>query len=115
MGDGGDVITRVEAIPVAIPPKGNSQDPPPTRELRRQQRGLVYSTYSEALFVKITTEGGTVGWGETLASVAPEVGATIVDALLAPLLIGRDPLPIERIWADLYGAMRDRGHRTGFY
>jgi galactonate dehydratase len=24
-------------------------------------------------------------------------------------------MPYEAIWADLYGAMRDRGHRTGFY
>ena len=38
-----------------------------------------------------------------------------METLLAPQLIGRDPMPIESIWADLYAAMRDRGHRTGFY
>jgi L-alanine-DL-glutamate epimerase-like enolase superfamily enzyme len=38
-----------------------------------------------------------------------------VRTLLAPQLIGRDPMAIESLWADLYGAMRDRGHRTGFY
>ena len=114
MVSGGPPIERVEAIPVAIPPAGGP-DGPPARALGRQQRGLVYSNYGEALFVKLTTADGTVGWGETLASVAPEVAATIVETLLAPQLIGRDPLPIESIWAELYAAMRDRGHRTGFY
>ena len=87
----------------------------PAPRLGGQQRGLVYSNYGEALFVKLTTADGTVGWGETLASVAPEVAATIVETLLAPQLLGRDPMAIEVLWADLYGAMRDRGHRTGFY
>jgi L-alanine-DL-glutamate epimerase-like enolase superfamily enzyme len=110
----GPVITRVEALPVAFPPSGGS-GAPPVRELRRRQRGLVYSTYGEALFVKVTAEDGTVGWGETLASVVPEVAAAIVRSLIAPLLVGRDPMPYEAVWAELYGAMRDRGHRTGFY
>lgn len=114
-GAKGPVVSRVEAIPIAVPTPANGGGPAGARELRRRQRGLVYSTCGEALFIKITTEDGTVGWGETLASVAPEVAATIVRSLLAPLLVGRDPLPSEAIWADLYGAMRDRGHRTGFY
>jgi galactonate dehydratase len=115
IGATGPVVTRVEAIPIAVPARANGGAPAPAREIRRRQRGLVYSTHGEALFVKITTEDGTVGWGETLASVAPEVAAAVVRSLLAPLLVGRDPMPIEAIWADLYGAMRDRGHRTGFY
>ena len=111
----GPVVTRVEAIPIAVPPVGPADRPVAEREIRRRQRGLVYSNYREALFIKITTEDGTVGWGETLASVAPEVAAAVVRSLLAPQLIGRDPWPFEAIWTDLYGAMRDRGHRTGFY
>ena len=111
----GPVVTRVEAIPIAVPAQANGDGQRPPREIRRRQRGLVYSTHAEALFIKITTEDGTVGWGETLASVAPEVATAVVRSLLAPLLLGRDPLPIEALWADLYGAMRDRGHRTGFY
>jgi galactonate dehydratase len=43
------------------------------------------------------------------------VAATIVESIIAPLVLGRSPMPIEAIWADLYGAMRDRGHRTGFF
>ena len=113
-------IRRVEAIPIAVPRgvvdarhgRANRHDAP---RVRRQQRGLVYSEWHEALFIKLTTEDGTVGWGETLASVAPEVGAAVVRTLLAPQLIGRDAIAIESLWADLYGAMRDRGHRTGFY
>ncbi|MBI3973022.1 MAG: mandelate racemase/muconate lactonizing enzyme family protein [Chloroflexi bacterium] len=109
----GPTITEVEAIPIAMPPDG--PEGRAAARVRRQQRGLVYSAWHESLFVKITTEDGTVGWGETLASVAPEVAATIVRTLLAPQLLGRDPMAIEALWADLYGAMRDRGHRAGFY
>ncbi|HEX2032982.1 MAG TPA: mandelate racemase/muconate lactonizing enzyme family protein [Chloroflexota bacterium] len=110
----GAVISAVEAIPVALPPEG-AAGREVSRGLQRRQRGLVYSPWHESLFVKLTAEDGAVGWGETLASVAPEVGAAVVRTLLAPQLLGRDPLTIEALWADLYGAMRDRGHRTGFY
>jgi L-alanine-DL-glutamate epimerase-like enolase superfamily enzyme len=113
-------ICAVDVFPIAVPRGAQAGSaaadaPEAGTRLKRQQRGLVYSEWHETLFVKLTTEDGTVGWGETLASVAPEVAAAIVRTLLAPQLIGRDPLPIESVWADLYGAMRDRGHRTGFY
>jgi L-alanine-DL-glutamate epimerase-like enolase superfamily enzyme len=114
----GPAVIAVEAIPIAIPPDApadGSPDAAPPRGLRRQQRGLVYSPWGESLFVRLTTEDGATGWGETLASVAPEVAAAVVRSLLAPQLIGRDPMAVEALWADLYGAMRDRGHRTGFY
>src|SRR6185436_7441194 len=58
---------------------------------------------------------GQVGWGETLASVAPEVATQIVRSLLAPQLIGRDPLAVDAISTDLYRSMRNRGHFTGFF
>ena len=68
------------------------------------QNEIPLNEWHEALFVRLTTEDGLVGWGETLASVAPEVAAAVVRSLLAPQLIGRDPVAIEGLWADLYGA-----------
>ena len=68
---GRPAISRVEAIPIAIPTRKGEDGRPLDRVLRRQQRGLVYSTHGETVFVKITAEDGTVGWGERLASVAP--------------------------------------------
>ena len=99
----GPAVVAVEAIPIAIPPDAaadGSPDAAPPRGLRRQQRGLVYSPWGESLFVRLTTEDGATGWGETLASVAPEVATAVVRSLLAPQLIGRDPMAVEALWAD---------------
>ena len=54
-----------------------------------------------ALLVKIETDSGLAGWGET----APIAGArgTIVDHL-APQLIGENPLDHRRLWRALWGA-----------
>ncbi len=54
----------------------------------------------ETLLVKIETEEGLVGWGET----APIGGAqaTIVNQL-APQLIGKNPLEYRKLWRQLWG------------
>jgi L-alanine-DL-glutamate epimerase-like enolase superfamily enzyme len=113
-------IAAVEAIPLKIPaPERNRPDLPPSlpgSDYHRQpHRGLVYSRHRETVFVKVTTDDGQVGWGETLASVAPEVAVQIVRSLLAPQLIGQDPLAVDAISTGLFRSMRDRGHFTGFF
>jgi L-alanine-DL-glutamate epimerase-like enolase superfamily enzyme len=40
--------------------------------------------------------------------------ANIVEEILAPLLLGKDPFQVERIWEEMYGVMRARGHSKGF-
>ena len=69
-----------------------------------------FSTFlsRDACLVEIETDAGVTGWGECLGPAA--VNAAIVRAM-APSLIGRDPLSIEPIWFDLYGAWRDMGQR----
>jgi len=53
------------------------------------------------LLVKIETDEGLVGWGET----APISGARgTIDDQLAPRLIGQDPLEYRRLWRELWGA-----------
>ncbi len=110
-------ITAVEPIPIVIPRPGEIQATPlPGSDYYRQpHRRLVYSRHREAVFVKITADDGHIGWGESLASVAPQVATQIICTLLAPQLIGQDPLPGEALWNDLYHSMRDRGHLTGFF
>jgi L-alanine-DL-glutamate epimerase-like enolase superfamily enzyme len=75
----------------------------------------VYSVNNEALLVRVETDAGLVGWGEALAPVAAEAVAAIVVRLLRPLLLGADAADVEVLWHRLYGAMRVRGHLTGFY
>ncbi len=112
-------IVQVEAIPVRIRrseaylgamPEGTSEA---SYFVRPPYRAL-YSAYFETAFVKITADDGTVGWGEALAPVAPEVVATIVEQLLAPALLGQDPMAHDRLWTRMYGLMRERGYYGGF-
>ena len=48
--------------------------------------------------VKITTEDGLVGWGEGAA-------ASIIDELLAPLIIGGDPMQRASLWERMFHAL----------
>lgn len=52
------------------------------------------------LWVRIHTDEGLMGLGETYPHPASE--QAVILKRLAPLLIGRDPLAIERLWADLF-------------
>lgn len=73
----------------------------------------LYSSRYETLLVRVTAEDGTTGWGEALAPVAPEVTATIVDRLLAPVLRGMDATRPRPAWSRLRDLMRERGHLVG--
>lgn len=112
-------ITSVEAIPVrikrdeaylgALPADAN-----PEQYFVRPPYRALYSVYFETAFVKITTDEGVVGWGEALAPVAPEVVKTIVEQLLSPVLVGKNPLEGGVLWSVMYDLMRERGYYGGF-
>ena len=57
------------------------------------------------IFVKIETNQGVVGWGET-AGIEPKVGAALVQSLFQ-LLDGENPTRIEHLWQKLYRSHRD--------
>src|SRR5215469_11733774 len=52
------------------------------------------------LWVRIHTDEGLVGLGETYPH--PEAEKAIIHHALAPVLLGRDPLSIDRLWADMF-------------
>lgn len=51
--------------------------------------------------VKITTDDGLVGWGETTLEGKPKSVTAAVDEL-AEYLVGKDPLRIEHHWQHIY-------------
>ena len=112
-------ISKVEVMPVRIKREeaylGSLPDSadPQAYFLRPPYRAL-YSAYFETAFVKLTTDEGLIGWGEALAPVAPETVQVIVEQLLAPALIGRDPLDGNVLWNVMYDLMRERGYYGGF-
>lgn len=83
-------IAAVEAIPLAYRDP-NRPNPDPA------DRDAAY-----ILLVKITTDQGLVGWGETWTrfSEANKAVVAVVDGV-SPLLIGRDPTQVEALYDDL--------------
>ncbi|MFJ4965358.1 mandelate racemase/muconate lactonizing enzyme family protein [Streptomyces sp. NPDC088729] len=73
----------------------------------------LYSAHMESVLVRIRTDEGVDGWGEALAPVGPEVVAAIVDRMLGPWLVGRDPMAVRPLWDGMRDLMRERGHLVG--
>jgi len=81
----------------------------------RQGNGTIYPTTDRSVLIKITADDGTVGWGETYGIVAPTAVTSIIDDVLGPVIVGRDPRDPMVIQEDLYDLMRVRGCFGGFY
>jgi len=80
-----------------------------------QRRRYIYSDTLDCVLVRLETDSGAVGWGEAKAPVGAPATARIVQDLLAPMLLGQDPLTVRVHWERMYAAMRVRGHSTGFW
>lgn len=68
----------------------------------------------DAVVVRIAADDGTEGYGEACARRGTGVAKAVVDELLAPVVLGRDPFAVEAIWEDMYATLRTRGHSRGF-
>ena len=117
-------ITRVSAFAIKIPrdmatARGTAGSPAPLESGESDYRfaatyQTLYSTKIETALIKIETDAGVIGWGESQSPVAPEVVRAIVETILAPVLTGEDPMAHERLWTRMYNCMRVRGHTTSF-
>jgi galactonate dehydratase len=77
-------------------------------ETIRLSRGItVHAGPIQWLWVRVHTDSGLTGLGETYPQ--PEAEAAIVHGALAPVLLGRDPLAIDRLWADMFQAVSYSG------
>lgn len=59
------------------------------------------------LWVRVHTDQGIVGLGETYPH--PESESAVIRRSLAPVLLGRNPLEIDRLWADMLLAISYSG------
>ena len=71
--------------------------------------------YRQTLLVKVTTDQGVVGWGESHAVMTPRVVKTAITDLFRPILLGKDARRIEAIWEKMYSTQRLRGYGTGYF
>ncbi len=74
----------------------------------------VYSARIETMVVRVQTNAGIVGWGEGQSPIAPEIAASIVDNIIAPVILGRDPTATHVLWDEMFALMSVRGHTGGF-
>jgi len=116
-----DTIAKIETFPIKIPrevpylgPLGGLV-PNEKGYFVRPGNKTIYSIHDHSMVVRITTRDGVVGWGEALNPVSPQVSAKIVEDLMGPLIIGRDPQDVVAIYEDLYNTMRVRGYFGGFF
>jgi len=68
-----------------------------------------------ALVVKVTTDDGLVGFGESLVRVSPKATKYLVEEMIAPQIIGEDPIDVAAIWWKMFSVMRTRGHTKGTF
>jgi len=71
---------------------------------------LALSDMRAALLVKITTDSGLVGWGETA-----DVGGTrgVIEDHLKPKLLGANPMQHRTLWRELWGHAFGDGRAVG--
>ena len=71
-----------------------------------------YYAKRTAHIVEVRTDEGLIGWGECFGpgNVAL-ANKTIVEKVIAPMVIGRDPLDRDVIWHHVYNLLRDHGQK----
>jgi L-alanine-DL-glutamate epimerase-like enolase superfamily enzyme len=115
-------VASIETFIVTIPrdtpylgPLGPGEQVNARGYIVRRGNGTIYPTVDRSIVVRVTTNDGAVGWGETYGLCAPRATCEIINDLLAPVTIGADPSDVEQIWDELYGLMRVRGCSGGFH
>ena len=115
-------VASVEAFIVSLPrdvpylgPLGPGEQINAKGYFVRRGNRTIYPSTDMSVIVKVTADDGTVGWGETYGIVAPHAVTTIIDEVLGPMVVGRDPCDAVVIQEDLYDLMRVRGFHGGYY
>ena len=91
-------ITKIETIRVEPVPES----------VWKQTRPNSRQASPANLWVRISTDSGLIGLGETY--YAPRAVSAMIHDILAPLLIGRDPLDIENHWTNMFSLVNFFGY-----
>jgi galactonate dehydratase len=80
-------VTRVRALPLVAP-----------LDVESQRTALGGRPQAALVLVEITTDDGVVGYGEALARYSLRSYASLIEDLLAPIVLGQNPFEVERLW-----------------
>ena len=92
-------ITEIRAIPLAVPLQVAGPPSPWAPGAGKQ------------ILVRATTDEGLIGWGECFAYGATDAVCHVVDAALAPIVLGQDPTQIESLVDRMHRALMSWGRR----
>jgi D-galactarolactone cycloisomerase len=67
-----------------------------------------------SLLVKIETDEGICGWGESGQYGPPEPPAACIHHVLAPIVMGQDPMDRGVLWERMYSSTRDFGQKGAY-
>lgn len=87
-------IASIESIPLRIPFTAGGR----SEEAVWGKAGL---QAVESLIVKVTTDTGVVGWGETFGFTVVPAAKLVIDTILAPEIVGRDATVLDRLMLDM--------------
>lgn len=90
-------ITKVEAIPIAV-------DVEPLAEggIAPYVTGQGTTETAERMLVRVETDEGVTGWGESLIEMDPVATKTLIEREIAPKAVGRSIWQIEEFVADYF-------------
>ena len=92
-------ITEIRAIPLAVPLQVAGPPSPWAPGAGKQ------------ILVRATIDEGLIGWGECFAYGATDAVCHVVDAALAPIVLGQDPTQIESLVDRMHRALMIWGRR----
>ena len=85
-------IARLEAFPSSFPVKEGVT------------LGVGRAVKRDCVFVKVTTHGGLIGWGEAHHGRAPGAVGQLINTTLRQLALGMDALDVVGVWSKIYRA-----------
>ena len=86
-GDCSMKIASVRALPLVAP-----------LDIESQRTALGGRSQAALVLVEVTTDDGVVGYGEALARYSLRSYVSIIEDLLAPIVVGQNPFEVERLW-----------------
>lgn len=97
-------ITKIEPFFIAIPYEHGA--PKPSMGVG-QQRGTM-----DACYVKVETDAGIVGWGESFGFACCPISHHIIKTLIAPMAVGRACDDIGALMLDLHKRVQNMGRSS---
>ncbi len=74
-----------------------------------------WSTEISTVLIKLETDEGITGIGESKAPVSPHAVKNYIDTNLSPWLTGKNPFTVKVLWDHYMASMRGRGHIQGLH